>query len=109
MKILRRRQESGNYLVLCCFCCCSASQVAEYFVLRWNFTHYCRAIDGKQLTVTYYFNYKGLSSIVMLALVDADYKFLYIDMGAIAAGSYAGNFNYCALKHKLEDKTLILP
>jgi len=34
-----------------------------------------------------YVNYKGFHSIVLLALVDADYKVLYMDIGASGASS----------------------
>ena len=30
---------------------------------------------------SYYFNYKHSFSVVLLALVDADYKFIFIDIG----------------------------
>ena len=46
-------------------------------------------LDGKHVTVacpdrtgSLFFNYKGSFSVVLLALVDADYNFLYIDVGS---------------------------
>jgi len=46
-----------------------------------------------------YFNYKGFHSIVFLASVDADYKFLYVDNGA----SSGGVFRETDLKEGSED------
>ena len=56
-----------------------------------------------------YFNYKGYFSLVLLALVDANYKFLWVNMGASGSSSDAQIFNLCKLKRKIENGTLGLP
>ena len=57
-----------------------------------------------------YYNYKGFYSIIMLVLVDASYKFLYVDVGAYGADSDASIFRECGLHHALEqDKARLTP
>ena len=53
------------------------------------------------------FNYKGFHSIVLLTLVDADYKFLYVDIGARA--SDGGVFGETDLKEAFEDGSIGMP
>ena len=63
--------------------------VATGFLERWNMPNCVGALDGKHVVLrppinsgSTYFNYKHSFSVVMMALVDADYKFLYVDVGA---------------------------
>ena len=62
--------------------------VADNFSLCWNFHHCCGAIDGKHIEIkkpgksgSLFYNYKGYFSIILLAVVDSDYKFLWASVG----------------------------
>jgi len=91
-------------------------QVANKFSSRWNFHHCCGALDGKHIRIrkpqksgSVYYNYKGFFSVVLLALVDADYKFLWVNVGAGGSESDCGIFNRSALEPALRENTLGLP
>jgi hypothetical protein len=56
-----------------------------------------------------YYNYKGYYSVVLLALVDADYKFLWIEAGGNGASSDAQIFNDSTLKAAIEDGSINFP
>ncbi len=74
-------------------------QIAHVFSSRWNFHNCLGAMDGKNIAIkcprgggSLYFNYKKFHSIVFMALVDADYKFIGIDVGADGSASDAQIF-----------------
>ena len=91
-------------------------QVAEGFEQRWNFPHACGALDGKHIAIkaprrsgTVFFNYKGFLSIVLLALVDSDYKFLWADVGSNGLSSDCGVFNVSPLRAAFESGDIGFP
>jgi len=91
-------------------------RLAERFQDRWNLPHACGALDGKHVAIrkpkdsgTLYYNYKGFFSIVLLALVDADYRFVWADIGANGAASDCGVFNRSELEPGLREGTINLP
>lgn len=53
-------------------------------------------------------NYKGCRSIVLLELVDADYKFTLIDVGSYGRNSDGEIFSKSTIGKMLENKTLIV-
>ena len=74
------------------------------------------ALDGKHIAIkkpkksgSEYFNYKGYFSLVLLALVDANYKFLWVNVGASGSSSDAQIFNRSKLKRRIENGTMGLP
>ena len=56
-----------------------------------------------------YHNYKGFFSIVLLALVDGQYKFRWVDVGTAGSCSDAQIFNASQLKRRIEDGRIGFP
>lgn len=64
--------------------------VALKFDQQSQFPHCIGALDGKHVLIkkqpksgTLFFNYKQTFSLVLLALVDANYKFISVDVGSM--------------------------
>lgn len=62
---------------------------ADEFSYKWNFPNCILDIDGKHVRIrspqnsgSLYFNYKDFFSIVLLAMVDTNYKFVIVDIGS---------------------------
>ena len=91
-------------------------ELEREFRIRWNVPHALGALDGKHVALkkpknsgALYHNYKGFFSIVMLALVDGQYKFRWVDAGTARSCSDAQIFNACQLKRRIEDGRIGFP
>ena len=58
---------------------------------------------------SYYFKYKGMFSIVLLGLVDADYKFIYVDIWCNGQISDGRVFRNSTLSSALKENKLNIP
>ena len=92
------------------------SPIAEEFKGRWNLPHVCGALDRKHVAIrrpartgSLYHNYKGFFSLVLMALVDAQYKFIWIDCGGVGSMPDAQIFNESELKICLVDGSIGFP
>lgn len=70
-------------------------KIAEGFEKYSQFPNCLGAIDGKHVRIrkprisgSLFYNYKNFFSIVLLAIVDAKYNFIYIDVGAKRIGQH---------------------
>lgn len=91
-------------------------QKAEDFEIMWNFPNCIGALDGKRILLeapansgSLFYDYKQQFSLVLLAVVDARYKFTYIDVGANGRQSDAGVYNKSTISDALERNTLNIP
>ena len=73
-------------------------------------------MDGKHINIKqpknsgpYFFNYKVTFSIVLLALVDANYKFIYVYIGCNGRISDGGVFRNSSLSTAIDENILNTP
>ena len=90
--------------------------IAEQFVERWNFPLRCGALDGEHVVLkappnsgSQFFNYKGTFSIVLLAVVNANYRFRVTDVWVFGRTSDGGILANSAFGRALRAGTLHLP
>lgn len=81
--------------------------ISQKYQKVWNFLHVLGVMDGKHVMLqapiksgSEYFNYKSFFSIVLFALVDADYNFVYVDVGCQGRISDGGVFKHTQLIQK---------
>ena len=87
--------------------------LSDKFGSRLIFHHACGALDGKHIATknsgSVYHNYIGFFSIILLGLVDAEYKFIWVDVCGNGSTSDCAVFNNSEFKEALEVDTLGLP
>jgi hypothetical protein len=91
-------------------------KIADGFEKHANFPHCIGSIDGKHIRLiqpadsgSMYYNYKHFFSLVLMAACDANYNFIYIDVGAYGKSSDSAIFQETELYKKLISNTLDIP
>lgn len=82
----------------------------------WNFPNCIGSIDGKHIQIeapprsgSQNLNYKKTFSIVMMASCDAQYRFLYVDVGHLGGESDGGIFARSSLLEGMENGSFSIP
>lgn len=90
--------------------------IALDFKKYWQIENCTGAIDGKHIAIrqpsksgSYYFNYKGFHSIVLFAVVNANYEFIYVHCGTNGRVSDGGVLMETDFGELLEGQKLHLP
>ncbi|CAH1981900.1 unnamed protein product [Acanthoscelides obtectus] len=90
--------------------------VAAGFEKRANFFHCIGAVDGKHIRIvkpefsgSLYYNYKSYFSVVLMAVADSNYRFIYVDVGAYGSECDSSIFKESSLWKSIQKKSLELP
>ncbi|XP_047525993.1 protein ALP1-like [Pieris napi] len=91
-------------------------EIAKGFHDHWNFVNCGGALDGKHIRIippansgAKYYNYKNFYSMVLMALVDSNYEFIFVDVGKNGRMSDGGVIEYTTFYNKLLRGQLNLP
>lgn len=86
------------------------------FETKANFPHCLGAVDGKHIRIknpsnsgSMYFNYKDFFSIALLAVVDSDYRFIYVSIGSYGKDCDSSIFKETTFWKKITESSLQIP
>lgn len=92
------------------------ADIARDFFHSWNFPNCIGSLDGKHIRLrrpansgSMFYNYKQFFSITLMAVVDAKYSFVMIDVGAYGKDSDAGVFANSSINHAITNGIINLP
>ena len=87
--------------------------ITSDFEKKWNFHHCIGAIDRKHIVTqaparsgSSFFNYKKTYSIVLMAVCNADYQFVLVDIGEAGRNSDGGVFKSSVMGYAINNKLL---
>lgn len=60
-------------------------EITDEFWNKWNFPNCIGALDGKHISIqnsnSMHYNYKKMYSFILMAISDANYKLIWVDVG----------------------------
>ncbi|CAH1964555.1 unnamed protein product, partial [Acanthoscelides obtectus] len=90
--------------------------IASDFETIANFPHCIGAVDGKHVRLTcpfrsgsMYFNYKDYYSVVLMAVADSKYRFVFVNVGSYGKDCDSSTFKRSSLWQSIESNTQPLP
>lgn len=91
-------------------------KISKEYAKRAHFPHCIGAVDGKHVRVFKFkgsgsmnLNYKHFFSITLMAIVDANYRFVYVDIGAYGKDCDSSIFQQTVFWQLLEEGKLDIP
>ena len=91
-------------------------EIARDFEESWNLPNIAGALDGKHIQIevpansgTLFHNYKGLFSIALLAICDANYCFNIVDIGQFGSNNDSGVLANSSIGKQFEENRMKLP
>lgn len=91
-------------------------EIASDFEDIWQFPHCLGAIDGKHIRIvpppgsgSYHYNYKKTHSTVLMTIANANYEFIYCDVGTNGRVSDGRVINNTIFYNKLTHNKLNIP
>jgi len=91
-------------------------RIAKSFEVKCNFPNCLSAVDGKHVAIvpppgagSYFFNYKGYNSQVLIGISDSNYEFIYFNFGTNGRVSDGGVLQYTDFYDKLQNECLKIP
>lgn len=95
---------------------CDWIKIAKEFESRTNFPNCLGAVDGKHVRIvkpansaSVYYNYKNYFSVVLMAVTDANYKFLYVDIGSYGKCGDSTIFQTSVMYQRILEGTMNIP
>lgn len=91
-------------------------KIEDDFRRLWNYPNCIGAIDGKHVNIrapwnsgSLYYNYKKFFSTVLLAITDAKYKFIVVDIGPFGRNNDSGILSSSKFGQLLQNNMLDIP
>ena len=91
-------------------------EIANEFMNEWNLPHVIGALDGKHIHIqcpkfggSDFYNYKEFHSMNLMAICDAQYRFLWTDIGSYGRDNDASVFNRSDMFSMLDQNRLNIP
>lgn len=88
-------------------------EIARDFEDRWQLPHCLGALDGKHVKITsppgsgsYFWNYKNFHSVVLMGCANANYEFIWCEVGTNGRISDGGVIRHTTFFEKLNNNRL---